>query len=307
MSGHSLKISRFLSPLTKTVKLIHIETISLDSIGLISFIFMKKISLRTLLKKKQRKEKITMVSTYDYITAKICERAEIDCILVGDSLGMVIKGEENTLSVTLEEIIYHTKAVKRGAPTRFIIADMPFGSYQVNLDQAVENTIKVIKETNCDAVKFEGEEEILPLIERLSQIGIAVVGHLGFTPQKIKIWGGAKVIGKKEEEKKRLLEMAKAIEKAGAVMLVLEATPVDIAKEITQNLTIPVIGIGAGKYTDGQVLVFHDIVGLFEDIKPKFVKRYINGFEIFLKAVRQFKEEVEKEVFPSEEYSYHIK
>ena len=125
-----------------------------------------------------------MISTYDYITAKICERAEIDCILVGDSLGMVIKGEENTLSVTLEEIIYHTKAVKRGAPTRFIIADMPFGSYQVNLDQAVENTIKVIKETNCDAVKFEGEEEILPLIERLSQIGIAVVGHLGFTPQK---------------------------------------------------------------------------------------------------------------------------
>ena len=263
-----------------------------------------KITARTLLRKKQKGEKITMVSTYDYLSAKFCDEVGIDAILVGDSLGMVFKGEENTLGVSLDEIIYHTKAVKRGAKRSFVIADMPFGSYQVSLEKALENSFRVIKETNADALKFEGGKEILPLVEKLAESGVAVVGHLGFTPQKIQIFGGAKVVGRKEEERKRMLEEAKALEEAGAVMLVLEATPTDIAKEITDILKIPVIGIGAGKYTDGQVLVFHDLVGLVEDIKPKFVKRYIEGAKLFKEALRKYKEEVERNIFPSEEYSY---
>ena len=256
------------------------------------------------MRKKQRGEKITMVSTYDYLSAKLCDEVGIDSILVGDSLGMVFKGEPNTLGVTLDEIIYHTKAVKRGAKRAFVIADMPFGSYQVSVEQALENSFRVIKETNADALKFEGGREILPLVERLSTAGIAVVGHLGFTPQKIKLFGGAKVVGRREEEKKRLLEEAKALQDAGAVMLVLEATPTDIAKEITESLTIPVIGIGAGKYTDGQVLVFHDLVGLVEDIKPRFVKRFLEGARLFREALLEYKREVESGLFPSEEHSY---
>ena len=264
----------------------------------------KKVSVKTLLKKKREGKKITMVSTYDYLTAKFCDEVGIDCILVGDSLGMVFKGEENTLGVTLEEIIYHTKAVKRGAKRAFVIADMPFGSYQISVEKAVENAIKVIKESGADAVKLEGGKEILPIVERLAQIGVAVVGHLGFTPQKIRIFGGAKVVGKREAERKRLLEEAQALENAGAVMLVLEVVPWDIAKEIAQSLTIPVIGIGAGKYTDGQVLVFHDLVGLVEDIKPRFVKRYTEGAKLFKEALANYKKEVEEGIFPSEEHSY---
>jgi 3-methyl-2-oxobutanoate hydroxymethyltransferase len=181
---------------------------------------------------------------------------------------------------------------------------MPFGSYQISTEKAVENVIKVIKETNADAVKLEGGEEILPIVKKLVDTGIAVVGHLGFTPQKVQIFGGAKVVGRKEEERERLIREAKALKEAGAIMLVLEATPTDIAKEVTESLTIPVIGIGAGKYTDGQVLVFHDLVGLVEEVKPKFVKRYLNGAELFKKALERYKEEVEKGEFPSEKYSY---
>ena len=264
----------------------------------------KRVTIRTLLRKKQKGEKITMVSTYDYLSAKLCDEVGIDAILVGDSLGMVFKGEENTLGVTLEEIIYHTKAVKRGAKRAFVIADMPFGSYQVSLEKALENSFRVIKETNADALKFEGGREILPIVERLAESGVAVVGHLGFTPQKIQIFGGTKVVGKREEERRRMLEEAKALEEAGAVMLVLEATPTDIAREITETLKIPVIGIGAGRYTDGQVLVFHDLVGLVEDIKPRFVKRFAEGAKLFREALNRYKREVEGGIFPSEEHSY---
>ena len=264
----------------------------------------KRVTVRTLLKKKENGQKITMVSTYDYLSAKFCDEVGIDCILVGDSLGMVFKGEENTLGVSLEEIIYHTKAVRRGAARSFVIADMPFGSYQVSVEKAVENSIRVIKESQADAVKLEGGEEVLPIVERLSQIGVAVVGHLGFTPQKVKLFGGAKVVGRREEERERLLREAKLLEEAGAVMLVLEATPSDVAKEVAESLKIPVIGIGAGKEVDGQVLVFHDLVGLVEEIKPKFVKRFVEGAKIFKEALRSYKKEVEEGTFPSEEYSY---
>ncbi len=264
----------------------------------------KRITTRILLRKKEKGEKITMVSTYDYLSARFCEEVGIDSVLVGDSLGMVFKGEENTLGVNLEEIIYHTRAVRRGAPTRFVVADMPFGSYQVSVERAVENAIKVIKESGADAVKLEGGEEILPIVERLANFGVAVVGHLGFTPQKVKLFGGAKVVGKREEERRRLLREAKAIEEAGAVMLVLEVVPSDIAAQITEELSIPVIGIGAGPKTDGQVLVFHDLVGLVEDIKPKFVKRYLQGAKLFKEALKTYKEEVERGLFPTEEHSY---
>ncbi len=264
----------------------------------------KRVSVRSLLKKKERGEKITMVSTYDYLSAKFCDEVGIDCVLVGDSLGMVFKGERNTLGVTLEEIVYHTKAVRRGASRAFVIADMPFGSYQVSEDKAVENAIKVIKETDADAVKLEGGEEVVPIVKRLADIGVAVVGHLGFTPQKVKLFGGAKVVGRREEERKRLLREAKMLEEAGAVMLVLEATPSDVAAELSRSLKIPVIGIGAGRGTDGQVLVFHDLVGLVEDIKPKFVKRFAEGAKIFKEALARYKKEVEEGLFPSEEHCY---
>jgi 3-methyl-2-oxobutanoate hydroxymethyltransferase len=265
---------------------------------------MDKVTVRTLLKKKRQGQKITMVSTYDYLSAKLCDSAGIDSILVGDSLGMVFKGEENTLGVTLEEIIYHAKAVKRGAKRAFIVADMPFGSYQPSVEEGIRNSIRVIKESGADAVKVEGGTEVVPLVEKLSTAGVAVVGHLGFTPQKIKLFGGAKVVGRKEEERERMLREAKALEEAGAVMLVLEATPSDIADEITKNLSIPVIGIGAGPHTDGQVLVFHDLVGLVEDIKPRFVKRFAEGAKIFREALLRYKKEVEEGSFPSEEHSY---
>ncbi len=265
---------------------------------------MAKVTVRTLLKKKRQGQKITMVSTYDYLSAKLCDSAGIDSILVGDSLGMVFKGEENTLGVTLEEIIYHTKAVKRGAKRAFIVADMPFGSYQASVEEGIRNSIRVIKESGADAVKVEGGTEVVPLVEKLSTAGVAVVGHLGFTPQKIKLFGGAKVVGRKEGERERMLREAKALEEAGAVMLVLEATPSDIADEITKNLSIPVIGIGAGPHTDGQVLVFHDLVGLVEDIKPRFVKRFAEGAKIFREALLRYKKEVEEGSFPSEEHSY---
>ncbi|NPB04789.1 MAG: 3-methyl-2-oxobutanoate hydroxymethyltransferase [Aquificae bacterium] len=264
----------------------------------------KKVTVRTLLRKKERGEKITMVSTYDYLTAKFCEEVGIDAVLVGDSLGMVFKGEENTLGVTLEEIVYHSKAVRRGAPTRFVIADMPFGSYQISVERAVENAVRVIKETGVDAVKLEGGEEVVPIVKRLAEAGVAVVGHLGFTPQKVKVFGGAKVVGREEQERDRVLKEAALLEAAGAVMLVLEAVPSDLTKEVSEKLDIPVIGIGAGPYADGQVLVFHDLVGLVEEIKPKFVKRYLQGAKLFKEALRAYKEEVEKGLFPSEEHSY---
>jgi len=265
---------------------------------------MKKVTVRTLLKKKREGKKITMVSTYDYISARLCDEAGIDAILIGDSLGMVFKGEENTLGVTLEEIIYHSRAVKRGAKRAFLIADMPFGSYQVSEEEGVRNAIRVIKESGVDAVKLEGGAELVPLVRRLADAGVAVVGHLGFTPQRVKLFGGAKVVGKNRPERERLLKDAKALEEAGIVMLVLEATPSDLAREVTESLSVPVIGIGAGNKTDGQVLVFHDLVGLVEEIKPRFVKRFAEGAKIFREALARYRREVEEGLFPSEEHSY---
>jgi len=261
------------------------------------------ITIRSLFKKKENKEKITMISTYDYLSAKLCEQVGIDCILVGDSLGMVFQGKSSTLEVTLEEVIYHTKAVRRGVKESFVIADMPFMSYQVSLEKALDNCGRVIKEAGANAVKLEGGEEIADLVYKLVSIGIPVVGHVGFTPQKINTIGGYRVVGR-EEEGERVKKDFKILEEAGTFMIVLETVPSSLAKEITESAKSITVGIGAGPYCDGQVLVFHDLVGLVEEIKPRFVRRYLNGAELFRKALSQFKEDVEKGRFPTEAESY---
>lgn len=263
-----------------------------------------RITVDKLLKKKQEGKKITMVSTYDYWSAKLCDEVGIDCILVGDSLGMVVQGKESTLPVTLEEVIYHTKCVQEGAKKAFIIADMPFLSYQVSVEKAVENCGRALKETKAQAVKLEGGEEIAELVYRLTRIGIPVVGHIGFTPQSINLFGRPRVVGKLKEEEEKLKRDFKALEEAGAFMVILESVPWKITKEIWESSKSIVIGIGAGKFTDGQVLVFHDIVGLFEDFKPKFVRRYLEGAKLIKEALTKFKIDVEEGNFPSEEESY---
>ncbi len=265
---------------------------------------MESVTIRKLKKKKERGEKITMISTYDYITAKLCQEVGIDSVLVGDSLGMVFQGLDTTIHVTLDEMIYHAKAVRRGAPDLFLIVDMPFMSYQVSVEEALKNCGRVMKETGAQAVKLEGGEEIAETVMRLVSSGIPVVGHLGFTPQSIHKFGGPKVVGKEEEEAEKLKKDFRILQEAGAFMIVLESVPWRLAKDLTESSEVITIGIGAGKYCDGQVLVFHDLVGLYEDRKPKFVRRYAEGAKIFKEALMKFKIDVERGDFPSEEESY---
>ncbi len=260
-------------------------------------------SINELIEAKKNGKKITMISTYEYWSAKICEEAGVDCILVGDSLGMVIQGLDTTLPVTLEDMIYHAKAVRRGAPDTFIVVDMPFLTYQVSEEEAVKNAGRIMKETGANAVKVEGGEEIAPLVEKLVSIGIPVMGHLGLTPQSVHALGGYKVQGRTEEQAKKIIADAKVLEQAGVFSIVLEAVPEKLAKEITEFVEVPTIGIGAGKYTDGQVLVFHDMMGFF-DRTPKFVKKYLNGKELFINSLKQFISEVENQQFPSKEHTY---
>lgn len=265
---------------------------------------MKRVTVRDLQRKKERGERIVMVSTYDFLSAKLCWEAGIGVLLVGDSLGMVFQGLDSTLPVTLEEMIYHAKAVRRGAPEAFLIVDMPFMSYQVSHEEAIRNCGRVMKETGAQAVKLEGGQELAELVYKLTLAGIPVVGHLGFTPQHLHRFGGPKVVGKEEEEALKLKEDFKALEDAGAFMIVLESVPWKLAKDLTQGSQAITVGIGAGRYCDGQVLVFHDIVGLYEEIKPKFVRRYLEGAKLFREALRKFKMDVEEGNFPSEEESY---
>ncbi|WP_029522433.1 3-methyl-2-oxobutanoate hydroxymethyltransferase [Persephonella sp. KM09-Lau-8] len=260
-------------------------------------------SINEFIEAKKNGRKITMISTYEYWSAKICEEAGVDCILVGDSLGMVIQGLDTTLPVTLEDMIYHAKAVRRGAPDTFIVVDMPFLTYQVSEEEAVKNAGRIMKETGANAVKVEGGEEIAPLVEKLVSIGIPVMGHLGLTPQSVHALGGYKVQGRTEEQAKKIIADAKVLEQAGVFSIVLEAVPEKLAKEITEFVEVPTIGIGAGKYTDGQVLVFHDMMGFF-DRTPKFVKKYLNGKELFINGLKQFISEVENQQFPSKEHTY---
>lgn len=264
---------------------------------------MAKLNIELLFKKKKEGKKITMISVSNYISAKICQEADIDVLMVGDSLGMVFQGESNTLPVELEHIVYHAKAVRNGAPDTFLIVDMPFMSYQSSIEKAIENCGKVIKQVKADAVKIEGGSYFAPLVERLVKIGIPVCAHIGFTPQFINTIGKFRVIGKKEEEQIIVKKDFDDLVNAGAFMIVLESIPHTLTKSLKTSKSIT-IGIGAGQDVDGQVLVFEDIVGLVDFIKPKFVKRYIDGKNLFLEAIKSYKKEVEDGKFPSLEYSY---
>jgi len=243
-----------------------------------------------------------MITAYDALFAKIFDEIA-DIILVGDSLNMSFFGENDTLSATLEQMIYHTKAVCNGAKKAYIICDMPFGTYHTP-QIALENAIKIYKETKADAVKLEGGAEKAETIKLLSNNAIAVVGHIGLMPQFSRSEGGYKVKGKDKDSKEKLLLDAKAIEEAGAVMLVIEGVKEDVAKEISENISIPTIGIGAGRYTTGQVLVWSDMLGFFNEFKPKFVRRYLNGAEIVKDSVKKYVEDVKNGNFPANEEIY---
>lgn len=263
-----------------------------------------KVTVNDFLKMKQEGQKITMLTAYDYPFAQIVDEAGIDAILVGDSLAMVVQGLDNTLPVTMDEMIYHTKIVSRAVKRAMVVADMPYLSYQINIEDAVRNAGRFIKEAGAQAIKIEGGKEVVEKIEAMTKAEIPVMAHIGLTPQAIHRMGGFKVQGKTEDAAKRLLEDAKILQDAGAFSIVLEAIPSELAYKITKDLVIPTIGIGAGAYCDGQVLVIHDVLGLFERFVPKFVKRYANLKEDALKAIRQYKKDVEKGLFPGEEHSF---
>lgn len=257
------------------------------------------------IKMKQNGEKISMLTAYDYPSAQWVEEAGMDTILVGDSLGMVVLGYESTVPVTMEDMIHHTKAVRRGAAKTFVISDMPFMSY-CTIDLALMNAGRLIKEGGADAVKLEGGSDFAPIVQALTQAGIPVVGHIGLTPQTATQLGGFKVQGRDLNSAKQLVKDAHALEKAGAFLLTLEAIPRQLAKQISTELKIPTIGIGAGLDCDGQVLVIHDMLGLFKRFKPKFVKQYaLLGQEAF-EAILSYHKEVKSGEFPSEEHTFAL-
>ena len=255
---------------------------------------------------KEKNEKLTMLTAYDYSTAKIIDEAGINGILVGDSLGMVCLGYEDTLSVTMEDMIHHTKAVSRGVKNTLVVADMPFMSYQTSVYDAVVNAGRLIKEGRAHVVKLEGGLEVCDKIEAIVKASIPVMAHIGLTPQSVNAFGGFKVQGKDEEAAKRLIEEAIAVEKAGAFAVVLECVPAKLAKIISEKLTIPTIGIGAGSDCDGQILVYQDMLGMYSDFTPKFVKKYENLGEKMNMAFKKYIVEVKDGVFPAEEHSFKI-
>jgi 3-methyl-2-oxobutanoate hydroxymethyltransferase len=266
----------------------------------------KKITPVDIQAMKKEGKKITMLTAYDYPIALLEDRAGIDIILVGDSVGMTVLGYQNTLPVTMDEMIHHTKAVTRGAKYALIIGDMPFMSYNTSERDAILNAGRFMKEAGADAVKLEGGVAVKDITKTLVKAGIPVMGHIGLTPQTISMLGGFKVQGKDAEAAQKLIDDALLLEDAGSFSVVLEAIPAPIAKRITERLTIPTIGIGAGVHCDGQVLVVHDILGLFDRFTPKFAKRYINLSELMLKAFESYREEVSKGIFPTDQHSFHI-
>ncbi|MBI4849439.1 MAG: 3-methyl-2-oxobutanoate hydroxymethyltransferase [Nitrospirae bacterium] len=265
---------------------------------------MPNFTIQDFLKKKKEGKKITLITAYDYPFARIVDEAGIDAVLVGDSLGMVVQGLENTLPVTMDEMLYHTKMVARAVRSAMVIGDMPFMSYQTSISDAVKNAGRFLKEAGAAAVKLEGGAEIAEHIRALIKSDIPVMAHIGLTPQSIHRMGGYKVQGKTDEAAKKLIEEAHIIEDAGAFSLLLEAIPLGLAEKITGELSIPTIGIGAGPHCDGQILVLHDVIGLFERFVPKFVKQYANMKEEALKAIILYREEIEKGIFPSDEHSF---
>jgi 3-methyl-2-oxobutanoate hydroxymethyltransferase len=266
----------------------------------------KKMTPVSIQAMKNERKKICMLTAYDYPMALLEDRAGIDIILVGDSVGNTVLGYENTIPVTMEEMIHHTKAVTRGAKYALIIGDMPFMSYNTSEREAILNAGRFMKEGGADAVKLEGGASVKDIVKVIVKAGIPVMGHIGLTPQTISMLGGFKVQGKDAQAAQRIIDDALLLEEAGSFSVVLEAIPVPIAKRVTERLKIPTIGIGAGIHCDGQVLVVHDMLGLFDRFTPKFVKRYVNLSELMLKAFASYKDEVLKGEFPTDQHSYHI-
>ena len=265
-----------------------------------------KVTVPGIMAMKEQDKKITMLTAYDTPFARILDQTGVDILLVGDSVGSVVAGYPNTLPVTIDEMIYHTRAVVRGVERSLVVIDMPFMSYQINIEDAKRNAGRMIKESGAEAVKLEGGVNMKETIEAIVAIDIPVMGHIGLTPQSVHQMGGFKVQGKVEEQKQKIIADAVAVEEAGAFSVVLECIPTELAQEITEQLSIPTIGIGAGVHCDGQVLVIHDLLGLLGDFRPKFVKSYVDLRAVISQAVEEFMQEVKKGAFPTEKHSFHF-
>lgn len=264
----------------------------------------KKITTNTLQKMKANGEKISMITAYDYSFARIFDAANIDVILVGDSASNVMAGHVTTLPITLDQIIYHASSVIRGVDRSLVVVDLPFGSYQSNSKEALASAIRIMKETGAHAVKLEGGEEVLESAKRILAAGVPVMGHLGLTPQSIYKFGTYTVRAKEEAEAEKLKADAKLLEECGCFAIVLEKIPATLAKEVSESLTIPTIGIGAGKYCDGQVLVMHDMLGINTEFKPRFLRQYLNMHEQVTNAVKEYVSDVKSGSFPNEQEQY---
>lgn len=264
----------------------------------------KKTTIISLQKLKDDHTPITMVTAYDYASATLVDRAGMDIILVGDSLGMVMLGRNSTVSVTMEEMLHHCRAVAQGAQDAFLVGDMPFMSYQPSIPEAIRNAGRFLQEAGMDAIKLEGGQEVASTIRAIVDAGVPVMGHIGLTPQTVSQLGGFRVQGKTAVSAQTMLEDALALQEAGCFAIVLEAVPASVAAAISKRLTIPTIGIGAGPGCDGQVLVYHDMLGLFDKFTPKFVKQYAHVGDIILEALETYREEVQNGTFPAPEHTY---
>jgi 3-methyl-2-oxobutanoate hydroxymethyltransferase len=264
----------------------------------------EKITLKTVLGMKKRGEKIAMLTAYDYQTALLVDRAGVELILVGDSLGMVVLGYENTIPVTIEEIIHHTKAVARGRRRAFLVGDLPFMSYQASVEDAVRNAGRLIKEGGAEAVKLEGGRRMEAVLKAILGADIPVMGHIGLTPQSLHQFGGYRIQGRDDESAERLFDDALFLDEVGCFSMVLEGIPWRLAKRITEAVSIPTIGIGAGVHCDGQVLVINDLLGMMDDFTPKFVKRYADVGKVISEAVGDYIKEVKEGRFPDDAHSY---
>ncbi len=264
-----------------------------------------KVTVDEILSMK-KKRKITVLTSYDFTTASICDKAGIDILLVGDSAGMVMLGYETTTPVTMEEMMLFCKAVSRGSKRAMVVADMPFMSYQVDVTEAVRNACRFVKEAGVEAVKIEGGEEVVDTVQAIVRAGVPVMGHIGLKPQTAMLWQGYKVQGNSKQSALQLIKDAKALEKAGVYTIVLEKVVSEVAKIITDTVSVPTIGIGAGNVCDGQVLVIHDLLGLYEQVKPKFAKRYAEMSQEMVSALTLFRDDVVAEKFPAEENTFHM-
>ena len=264
----------------------------------------KKVTTRKLLEMKQAGEKISMLTAYDYSMAKVIDRAGMDIILVGDSASNVMVGNNTTLPMTVDQMIYHGKSVMNGVEKAMVVVDMPFGSYHASPAEAVTNAVKIMRETEADCLKLEGGIEIIESVKAILAAGIPIMGHLGLMPQSINKYGSFGLRAKDEKEAQKLIEDAKLLEEAGCCSLVLEKIPAELAAKVTKELTIPTIGIGAGPFVDGQVLVMHDMLGLNKGFSPKFLRRYANLYDIITEAVASYINDVKSSDFPSSDESY---